>query len=115
MVPETNHQRVSSLQVFFVHLGGFRGDSVVKNLPINVGDTRVMGRNGYPLQYSCLENSVDRGPWWATVPGVAMRRARLTEHTHIAHIERCVGFVWWTIVINAQRNDFVNPIICEAD
>ena len=42
MVPETNHQRVSSLQVFFVHLGGFRGDSVVKNLPVNVGDTRVV-------------------------------------------------------------------------
>ena len=28
-------------------------------------------RNGYPLQYSCLENSVDRGAWWATVHGVA--------------------------------------------
>jgi len=27
--------------------------------------------NGYPLQYSCLENPMDRGAWWATVPGVA--------------------------------------------
>ena len=27
--------------------------------------------NGYPLQYSCLENPMDRGPWWATVQGVA--------------------------------------------
>ena len=27
--------------------------------------------NGYPLQYSCLENSMDRGAWWATVHGVA--------------------------------------------
>ena len=27
--------------------------------------------NGYPLQYSCLENSTDRGGWWATVHGVA--------------------------------------------
>ena len=26
--------------------------------------------NGYPLQYSCLENSMDRGAWWATVHGV---------------------------------------------
>ena len=26
--------------------------------------------NGYPLQYSCLENSKDRGAWWATVHGV---------------------------------------------
>ena len=28
-------------------------------------------RNGYPLQYSCLENSMDRGAWWAIVHGVA--------------------------------------------
>ena len=27
--------------------------------------------NGYPLQYSCLENSMDRGAWWVTVPGVS--------------------------------------------
>ena len=27
--------------------------------------------NGYPLQYCCLENSMDRGAWWATVRGVA--------------------------------------------
>ena len=27
-------------------------------------------QNGYPLQYSCLENPMDRGPWWATVHGV---------------------------------------------
>ena len=27
--------------------------------------------NGYPLQYSCLEKSMDRGAWWVTVPGVA--------------------------------------------
>ena len=29
------------------------------------------GGNGDPLQYSCLENSMDRGPWWATFNGVA--------------------------------------------
>ena len=29
------------------------------------------GSNGTPLQYSCLENPVDRGTWWATVHGVA--------------------------------------------
>ena len=34
-------------------------------------------RNGYPLHYSCLENSVDRGAWWATVPGV--EKSRMTE------------------------------------
>ena len=50
----------------------------VKNLPANVGDAGSIpgsGRspgegNGDPLQYSCLENSMDRGAWWATVHGV---------------------------------------------
>ena len=47
---------------------------VVKNLPASAGDTgdvglgRSTGRgNGYPFQYSCLENSMDRGAWQATV------------------------------------------------
>ena len=30
--------------------------------------------NGYPLQYSCLENSMDRGAWWAAVHGVGKSR-----------------------------------------
>ena len=49
--------------------------SVVMNLPANAGDTGLVpgsGRspgkgNGNPLQYSCLENPMDRGAWWATV------------------------------------------------
>ena len=57
---------------------GFPGGSDGKNLPAIAGDQGVipaLGRypvegNGYPLQYSCLENSVDRGAWWATVHGV---------------------------------------------
>ena len=48
---------------------GFPGGSVVKNLPANAGDTALIpglgrspgGGNDYPLQYSCLENPVDRG------------------------------------------------------
>ena len=35
--------------------------------------------NGNPLQYSCLENSMDRGAWWATVHGVAKSRIRVTD------------------------------------
>ena len=35
--------------------------------------------NGNPLQYSCLENAMDRGAWWATVHGVAKSRTRLSE------------------------------------
>jgi len=51
---------------------------MVKNLPAmqeNPGSIRGWGRfpgegNGNPLQYSCLENFLDRGAWWATVQGV---------------------------------------------
>ena len=35
------------------------------------------GGHGNPLQYSCLENPMDRGAWWATVHGVAKIRTRL--------------------------------------
>jgi len=38
--------------------------------------------NGNPLQYSCLENSMDRGAWWATVHGVAEGQTRLSTHTY---------------------------------
>ena len=58
---------------------GFPGGLVVKNLPDDAGDmdsTSGSGRspgegNGNPLQYACLENSVDIGAWWATVHGTA--------------------------------------------
>ena len=51
------------------------GGAMVRNLPANTGfEGLIPGsegspgeRNGYPLQYSCLENSMDRGGWWATV------------------------------------------------
>ena len=53
----------------------------VKDLPVNAGDVRNVGSipgsgrslgegNGNPLQYSCLENPMDRGAWWATVYGI---------------------------------------------
>ena len=35
--------------------------------------------NGYPFQYSCLENSLDRGAWWATVFGVAKSQTQLSD------------------------------------
>ena len=55
---------------------------MVKNLPANAGDVRDMGSisglgrypgggHGNPLQYSCLENPMDRGAWQATVHRVA--------------------------------------------
>ena len=57
----------------------FPGGSVVKDLPANEEDAGLIlgsGRspgegNGNPLQYSCLENSMDRGAWHVTVHGAA--------------------------------------------
>ena len=44
-----------------------------EDLSLIPGSGRYPGeRNGYPLQYSCLENPKDRGTWWATVYGVAL-------------------------------------------
>ena len=41
--------------------------------------------NGNPLQYSCLENPVDRGTWWAAVHGVATSQTRLSDFTFTFH------------------------------
>ena len=69
---------------------------VVKNLPVIAGDIRDRGSipgserspgggNGKPLQYSCLENFMDRGDWQATVHRVAKSQTQLkqpsTQHT----------------------------------
>ena len=61
-----------------LQLLGFPGGSVVKNLPAMQGDMSLIpgsGRspgegNDYPLQYSWLENAMDREAWWAITPGV---------------------------------------------
>jgi len=61
---------------------------VVKNWPASAGDLRDMGsipgwarspeeRHGNPFKYSCLENSMDRGAWWATVHGVTQSQTQL--------------------------------------
>ena len=63
---------------------------MIKNLPANTGDTRDEGsipgsgrspgeENGNPLQYSCLENPMDRIAWWATVHRVTKSRTRLSD------------------------------------
>ena len=66
---------------------------MVKNSPTNAGDTRDIcsvpgsGRspgegNDNPLQYSCLENSMDRGAWWATVHGFVKSQTRLSTYVY---------------------------------
>ena len=61
-----------------------------ENPPANAGDTRDVGsvlgsgrscgvRHGNLLQYSCLENFLDRGDWWVTVHGVAKSGKSLSD------------------------------------
>ena len=63
---------------------------VLKNPPANAGDIRdadsipglgrsLGGGHGNPLQYSCLENPMDRGAWWATFHRVAQSRTQLKQ------------------------------------
>ena len=79
-----------NLMLCISHHRGFPGGSVVKNLPTNVGDTGdadsipMSGRspgggNGNPLQYSCLENSMDRRTWQATVLRITKSRTQWSE------------------------------------
>ena len=66
---------------------------MVKKSYASAGDVRDIGSirglrrssgegNGNPLQYSCLENSMDRRVWWAIVCGAAKSRTQLSMHTH---------------------------------
>ena len=67
-----------NLKILYINTTGFPGDSVVKNPPANVGDAGLIpgsGRspeeeNGNPLQYSCLENAMERKASQAIVCGV---------------------------------------------
>ena len=76
---------LTTLRIWIIHtLRGFPGGTSGKEPTFKAGDTRDAGSNpgsgrspggghGNPVQYSCLENSMDRGAWWATVHGSHMR------------------------------------------
>ena len=90
-----------NLQFSKIHMsyGASRGVLMVKNPPANAGDAGDLGSipgserfpgGGYgnPLQYSCLENLMDRGPWWATVYGSQKSQTQLKQlstcmHAHV--------------------------------
>ena len=100
-----------------MYLEGFPGGSDGKESACNAGDLssipgseRFPGEgNGNSLQYSCLENSLDRGAWWATVHGVAKNRTQLSNfhiwklsvHTllkaSLQDFEHNLGSIWSAI------------------
>ena len=79
---------------------------VVKNLSANVGDIEDSGlilglgrypggRHGNPVQYSCLENPMDRGIWWATVLGVAESDGTEPAHMYTCTHARIIMDAFW--------------------
>ena len=84
-IPLTQLPVILSLSFLNVDLCSFPGGSDGKDSACNAGDlgsipgsVRSPGGNGNPLQYSCLENPMDRGAWWAAVHGVAKVGPRLS-------------------------------------
>ena len=86
-------------------LMGFPGGTSIKNLPANAGDVRDLGSipgsgrapgkgHGDSLQYSCLENSMDRGAWWALVHRVSKCWTWLKYGCWIK-IRQCLFCICW--------------------
>ena len=75
---------------------GETGGAVIRNLPVNAGDVSSnsgSGRSpgegkGNPIQYSCLENSMDRGAWQATVHG-GHKESNMTEDARTVKQSTC--------------------------
>ena len=89
----------------------------IHNLKENIRKAQI--QSGTPLQYSCLENPMDGGAWWATVHGVAKSQKQLSDFTFTFHfhaLERemathscsCLesprdGGAWWAAVYGAAQ------------
>ena len=92
----------SYLKINYIFWVGFPGGSDGKESACNAGDpssTPGAGRspeegNGYPLQYSCPENSMDRGAWRATVHGVGWRYISTFLFTHSFSKYLLITYYW---------------------
>ena len=99
---------------------------MVKNLPANAGDIRDRGsvpglggssggRHGNSLQYSCLENPMDRGAQWATIQRVAKSWTRLNQlSTTRQHPLACwkmfcdnIRYKWWRKLTRGPRENYI--------
>ena len=106
-------QYLYSTQCICLYIGmlvlhkGFPGGSVGKESTCNAGDLGSIPRSGRspregndnPLQYSCRENSTDRGAWWATGHGVTKSQTRLRDQHLIQN--------WWLIKLIIDTQGFV--------
>ena len=116
-LPSVQYSVFCKIDVICILLG-FPGGSEVKASDCSVGDLGLIpgsGRspgegNGNPLQYSCLENPMDGGAWWATVHGVTKSWTPMSDLTYyitncyspnvyffifIFFFSKCLLFVGW--------------------
>ena len=104
---KTQHTRIgiSIYKTHYLYNEGFPHSSVSKSSACNAGDLDSIpgsGRspgegNGNPLQYSCLENPMDRGAWWAAVYGVPKSRTQLSEFTFTFTLRNEMEFTLWEL------------------
>ena len=80
----SQNQSLVSIFFIFLHVTRFSSSEFILVYGMKWG-------NGTPLQYSCLENPMDGGAWWAAVHGVAKSRAQLSEHLHFHFSLSCIG------------------------
>ena len=103
---------------------GFPDGSASKESACNAADTEVSGSipgrgNDNPLQYFCLENSMDKAAWWATVRSVSESLIGLSVHpvlneimsaTHVASPHRLVS-AWWSVNVSLCYNHKENYVL----
>ena len=103
---------------------GFPGGSNGKKSACSTGDpgsTPGSGRsgegNGNPLQYSCQQNSMDRGAWWATVHGVAKSGTQLSDFkrqktgTHLHRLFYWLQLMWPHIIFQLELEVSICPLM----
>ena len=93
---------------------GFPGGLDGKESTCNAGDLgSILGSgrspgegNGYPLQYSCLENPMDRGAWRATVHGVPKSQTRLSDLYRYVFTNICIHIFGFTHKVYSYINKY---------
>ena len=83
----------------------------VEELGLILGSERSPGEgNGYPFQYSCLENSIDRSDWWTTVRGIAKSQTWLSPFFHAKWIKtnRDIIYksdIWYHLYVESAKHN----------
>ena len=108
---------IKNIYIFYFYSGGSDGKESACNVG-KPGSTPSSGKSpgeghGYPLQYSCLENSIDRGACWATVHGVTKSQPQQSsQHTHTHTHTHFLAALWGTWDLSSpSRNWTCAPCI----